>query len=84
MDSNPIVVLDQEQTRIDCEPSVQRKAISTAFNITMSPHEHEWNLEEQRAMAAYCLWAHQRLCAIEQCVSGTLEHQDDKTAGGGK
>jgi hypothetical protein len=76
--SETIVSLAKEQTKIDCPPNTRRKAINAAFWITASPSEHAWAHEEQKAMAAYCLWAHQRLCAIEQCASGELEHQADE------
>lgn len=70
------VNLNAEQTRIGCEPKERSKAIKAAYYVTMSPHEHQWTLEQQQAMAQYVLWAHQRLSAIGQCVDGDLDHQD--------
>jgi hypothetical protein len=59
-----------EQMNVAMEKDFQNRAIKCAFWITASPHEHSWTQEEQQLMAAYVLWAHQRLCAIEQLSTG--------------
>jgi HD-like signal output (HDOD) protein len=76
MDDEKVVVLARSQTGVNCRPSVMQEAIKAAFNITMSPHEHVWTTSQQKAMAAYGLWAHQRLCAIEQLTDGQLVHEE--------
>ncbi len=73
-----IVSLDTDQTRICCDTLERSKAINAAYYVTLSPHEHEWTLEQQQAMAQYVLWASQRLSAIMQCVEGELDHQGER------
>jgi len=48
----------------------QLVAISVAHRVTMSPHEWQWNEDEQQAMAQYCLWAAQRLENIRRVAGG--------------
>lgn len=70
------VSLHSEQTQLNGGYSRRRDAIEAAFLITLSPHEHVWTVEQQRAMAEYCLWAHQRISAVRQCVDEeTLSHE---------
>lgn len=76
----PIVELHPSQTHVRCGTTTKSTAIKSAYRVTMSPHEHEWTRDEQRAMAHFCLWAHQRLSAIEQCVRGDVEHGIHDTA----
>lgn len=71
----PIVYLSEEQSRVHCPDAMRKRAIDAAFYLTMSPHEHVWSHDDVMAMAAYCLWAAQRLDAIGQCVTGKLEHE---------
>lgn len=73
--TKPIVTLAREQTHVGCGSTRRRDAITAAYNVTMSEHEHEWTKDQQRSMAEYVLWAHQRLSAIEQIVDGDLEHE---------
>lgn len=69
-----IVDLSLQQTQISCPLGTQSVALSAAILVTLSPHEHSWNLTEQQAMAQYCLWAHQKLSAIRQVVDADLSH----------
>ena len=71
-----ILRLDSGQTQIECELDTKLEAIQAAYFVTLSPHEHEWTLGQQQAMARYVLWAHQRLSAINQCVDGVLIHEE--------
>jgi len=70
------VSLHCNQTRIQCSADEREKAIEVAYRVTMSRHEHEWTQEEQQAMAQFCLWAHQRLSAVRQVVSGEVDHSE--------
>lgn len=72
----PIVVLSQNQTHVHCGSTRRRDAITAAYNVTMSPHEHEWTKDQQCAMAEYVLWAHQRLSAVAQIADDELEHEE--------
>jgi hypothetical protein len=75
------VSLHADQTAIRGGYSRRRDAVEAAFLVTLSPHEHVWTIEQQRAMAEYCLWAYQRLSAVRQCVDEEpLEHGDEVTA----
>jgi len=71
----PIVVLSRDQTQVRCGSTRRRDAIQAAYNVTLSPHEHEWSSDQQRAMAEYVLWAHQRLSAVAQIADDELEHE---------
>lgn len=67
---NDIVCLSESQTRIKMKIQDRVAAIDAAFNVTMSPHEHEWTREQQVAMAQYVLWSSQRLDAIAAISRG--------------
>ena len=67
--------LSDEYTEVKMTDHDRMKAFDVAFRITMSPHEHEWTTEEQQLMAQYCLWASQRLSAVEFCVNKELGHR---------
>ena len=67
--------LSDEYTEVKMTDEDRMKAFNVAFRVTMSPHEHEWTTEEQQLMASYCLWASQRLDAIDFCVNKELGHR---------
>lgn len=67
---NPVVCLHPYQTNVAMEEHYRTRAVNAAYWMTASPHERSWTQEQQQLMAAYCLWAHQRLCAIEQLSGG--------------
>jgi hypothetical protein len=66
----PIVNLSSEFTQVSMPKEQREVAIRAAHWVTASPHEWEWSAEEQELMARYCLWAYQRLEAIEHLSSG--------------
>lgn len=66
------VVLHPEQSEVRLSEIEEGIAISVAHRLAMSPHEWTWTPDEQAKMAAYVLWAHQRLCGIAQLASGEL------------
>lgn len=68
-----VVVLHPSQTRVEISPAIIGMAVSSAYRVTLSPHEHAWTSEESAAMAQYVLWAMQRLDVIEQLVKGDLK-----------
>ena len=72
----PIVDLSKRMTQVRIGSTRRRDALSAAYWVTLSEHEHQWTIDQQRSMAEYCLWASQRLAAIHQCVDGELEHAD--------
>lgn len=74
MSDASIVQLCPDQTQVNLPEDERREAINAAFWVTCSVHEHAWTDKQAAQMARYVLWAHQRLSAIEQCVSGGLEH----------
>jgi hypothetical protein len=77
---NQTVVLNESQTCIKVDQSRRRLAVQVAYRITLSEHEHEWTLDEQQAMAEFCLWAYQRLSAVRQCVGDDhLVHQPQES-----
>ncbi len=71
-----VVRLSPEMTLIGLNKQSQDKAIDLAMRITMSPSEWTWTNAEQFDMAAYVLWAHQRLSGIAQLVGGDLQKGD--------
>ena len=72
-----IVRLAPNMTLVGLDESRRQKAIDLALRITMSPHEWTWKAEEQFDMAAYVLWAHQRLSGIKQLVDADLQQCGD-------
>lgn len=81
--SRKTVSLHSDQTQLNGGYSRRRDAIEAAFLITLSPHEHVWTIDQQRAMAEYCLWAYQRISAVRQCVDEeTLSHEKQSWACG--
>jgi len=68
--AGPVVVLHPEQTYVRLDEEARTAAVEAAFWVTASPHEWEWSLDAQAAMARYVLWAYQRLSAIHQLSSG--------------
>ena len=70
METQPIVVLHENQTHVSFTESDRKRAFEAAFWVTASPHEWVWTPEQQALMAQFVLWATQRLGAIEQLASG--------------
>ena len=68
-----IVRLAPNMTLIGLNESSRKRAIDLALRISMSPHEWVWTADEQFDMAAYVLWAHQRLSGIKQLVDADLQ-----------
>lgn len=66
---NPVVVFHDSQTRVEMAGKDEIRAIQAAYYVTLSPHEWVWTTQQSCDMAQYCLWAHQRLSAIEQLVT---------------
>lgn len=71
-----VAVLHSSQTAVK-ELSIvkKQKAIRAAFQLTCSPQEWQWSHDDQVAMAAYVLWAHQRLSAIEQIATVGIDRE---------
>jgi len=73
-----VVKLAENQTHVSLDRRSQTHAIQTAHRVNLSPHEWDWSTSEAAAMAQFVLWAHQRLCAIEQVAAGPLNHSDER------
>lgn len=73
---DPVVVLHSGQTLVDEMPNEQQQeAVRAAFLLTCSPHEWQWSTDQQVLMAAYVLWAHQRLEAVKQIVTRGINRE---------
>lgn len=77
MADREIVRLAPGMTLAEIDGHAQTRAIDLAHRITMSPHEWTWTPEEQFDMAAFVLWAHQRLSGIKQLASASLQQCGD-------
>lgn len=65
-----ILHLAPNVTQISLPLDRRMDAVQVAYRITLSPHEHEWTLDEQRNMAEYVLWAAQRISAMHELAKG--------------
>ncbi|MCB1641788.1 MAG: hypothetical protein KDI37_08660 [Xanthomonadales bacterium] len=73
---DPVVVLHSGQTLVDeLTEEQQQVAVRAAFLLTCSPHEWQWSTDQQVLMAAYVLWAHQRLEAVKQIVTRGINRE---------
>ena len=68
--SGPLVRLDRRYTMIHLTPASRSDAVKAAYWVTCSPCEWTWTPEQQALMARYCLWASQRLEAVQQISAG--------------
>ena len=72
-----LVRLSRDYTRVSVYPRKRDLALLVASRRTLSPHEHTWTNDEAALMAEYCLWASQRLEAIEELARGKqLVHEE--------
>lgn len=75
-----VVALSKEQTQLHFDADRRKRVIDAASWVTASSHEWEWTSEMQAEMARFCLWAEQRLAAIEQCIQmDDLKHEADSS-----
>lgn len=73
-----VVALSQEQTQLHFDAERRKDVLNAAMWVTCSPHEWVWTPEQQAEMARFCLWAEQRLAAIEQCLKmDDLKHESN-------
>lgn len=73
-----VVALSQTQTQLHFDAERRKSVVGDAYLVTASPHEWVWTPEQQAEMARFCLWAEQRLAAIEQCLQmDDLKHESN-------
>lgn len=65
-----MINLSREFTQVRLAKKERSEAIEAAYWVTASPHEWVWTQEQQAAMARYCLWASQRIEAINELAGG--------------
>ena len=64
------VLLGDEYTAVVVSEKMRKTALEAAHFVTCSPCEWTWTPEQQEAMARYCVWAAQRLGAIDHLAKG--------------
>lgn len=75
-----VVAISQTQTQLHFDAERRKRVVEAAHWVTASSHEWEWTPEMQAEMARFCLWAEQRLAAIEQCLQmNDLKHESDNS-----